>query len=392
MKTLRKPRHAAAFALLIALAAASLAAREYRSEKYGYFFDPPEGFAALDQHNGDDRVALADESGVVNFNIFAYAGSRYANSGALMADIVAKLKATGDRESFRYAGAQASIGLLDFSIDGKPNKGYAFALAGASERDPDYLVLAYCGRDAFDVYSDVLASAVDSFSPSARHRLLPGPVSQCFDAYPSASRERASVKFLGSELSFICPKEAIASSQALIEQEYRVLKRYEKSPLWFEAWARYYRMIYRDSFARLKGLAFEMGRVMDRLEYGPEETASALLDWLQQFKYVRGESGSDFLSPLSVLKRGAGDCDSLGLVYAILLHHLNIDAVLMLSAAHSHAMVGVDVKGEGARYPFMEKSWLVAELTDRIAIGLIDRDMADPKDWGAVRFCAIPPD
>jgi hypothetical protein len=74
------------------------------------------------------------------------------------------------------------------------------------------------------------------------------------------------------------------------------------------------------------------------------------------------------------------------MAYVILLRRLGFDAILMVSTKYSHAMVGVDIPGPGARYTYEEKAYLVAELTAKVDIGLIDQNMADPAFWVPVAF------
>jgi hypothetical protein len=69
------------------------------------------------------------------------------------------------------------------------------------------------------------------------------------------------------------------------------------------------------------------------------------------------------------------------MAYIILLRHLGFEAILLVSEKYSHALAAVDVPGEGARFDFEGKRYLVAELTKKIAIGLIAKDMADPAFW-----------
>ena len=111
-----------------------------------------------------------------------------------------------------------------------------------------------------------------------------------------------------------------------------------------------------------------------------------ILEWLQSAEYKRTRSLSDLMSPAVCLVEFAGDCDSLGITYAILLHHLGFDAILMASVEYAHAMVGVDIPGEGARFPFQDRQWLVAELTEEVGIGRIAQEMSDIGGWIGVKL------
>jgi hypothetical protein len=46
----------------------------------------------------------------------------------------------------------------------------------------------------------------------------------------------------------------------------------------------------------------------------------------------------------------------------------------------------VDLPGTGARFDYSDKSWLVAETTANINIGLIAQDQSNPLYWFGVLF------
>ena len=154
------------------------------------------------------------------------------------------------------------------------------------------------------------------------------------------------------------------------------------------AWRRFFRIIYRDSLNGLTPLIEELHR---RYSPRPEPQerrliAEELLSWLQGFEYRRSGTLSDFLDPVQVLVSSSGDCDSLGLLYVLLLHSFEIDAILLVSEAYSHAMPAADLPGEGARFMVEGTGYLVAEMTEKVALGLIAADMADPSGWIPVFF------
>jgi hypothetical protein len=112
----------------------------------------------------------------------------------------------------------------------------------------------------------------------------------------------------------------------------------------------------------------------------------ALLSWFQDFSYVRTRGVSDFQSPLSCVVTAGGDCDSLGMAYVIVLRRLGFDAILLVSTKYSHAMAALDMPGPGARFTYEGKAYLVAEMTEKVNIGLIAKNMADPAFWVPVAF------
>ncbi len=163
-------------------------------------------------------------------------------------------------------------------------------------------------------------------------------------------------------------------------REYRVLALYaETEDLWVDAWARFYRMVYRESAARLDGLTAALARSLPLDD--PTECARTVLAWVQGFSEGTDDSGIDFVPPLPAAFERRGDCDSRAVVMAIVLERLGIDCVLMISREYSHAMVGVDVPGGGQRFTCNGRDYLVAETTAKVGIGLIDAEQADFSKW-----------
>jgi len=169
------------------------------------------------------------------------------------------------------------------------------------------------------------------------------------------------------------------ASQLLIEREASILSSYRDPSLFGEAWKRYYQMIYRDTGTDLEDLTVQ---IMTLLEGRSDtEKAETLLSWLQDFEYGSTELFSDLLAPVSVLKTGTGDCDSLGLVYCHILNRIGIPAILMVSSEYSHAMAAVGLEREGAGFIFENRRYVVAEMTKKVDLGMISREMADMDKW-----------
>ena len=155
------------------------------------------------------------------------------------------------------------------------------------------------------------------------------------------------------------------------------------------AWGRFFRILYRDALSGLEPLIRHLhtvypenpglGGVIQNC-LGNSNLGCSSLPTAGPGTY------SDFLDPLQAVITRSGDCDSLGMLYALLLHSFDIDAILLVSEQYSHAMGAVKVPGEGARFTVNGTSYLVAELTDNVAIGLIAADMADPAGWIPVLF------
>jgi len=224
-------------------------------------------------------------------------------------------------------------------------------------------------------------SALDSIAPSDAERLYPGPITEY--TYPRGEQIIVPVAASGVTAA-ICKNDAEAS-QVLIEREFVILTTYINTPAWKQAWLRYYRTIYRDSYTRVENIALALinkwGRIAEDKVF-----AQKALTFVQGFKYERNHEGSDFLNLVSTASEGSGDCDSRAMLWAIILKHADIRAAMMISPKYSHAMGLADIKGAGARFEAYETNWLVAETTANIDIGLIDKEQADPKNWFGVLF------
>ncbi len=76
-----------------------------------------------------------------------------------------------------------------------------------------------------------------------------------------------------------------------------------------------------------------------------------------------------------------GDCDSLSLALLILMDLYEVDGKLLLSQQALHALSALDLPGEGLRYVEGEKSWVVAELTSTLPLGVLPDRLTGVSDW-----------
>ncbi len=372
---------------------------------YQYIIDIPVGWEILDGER-TDFISFTDSDHVAVFQIIAFPGDRFATSEEIEKYIIQSYQAQGDRSPYRYLDRPSVFGDYRFSTGTYDVRGYMTFL---NRDDFDFAVMTFVPEDYYEEYHDLLLSALDSFSPDSLTRNFPGPVSQFFSplSRPGSNDEGApsggSVLTLPGGTRYTLPEsvgsdEVRDATQTVIEREARVLSEYAPqpddsprigtgpAPAWAVAWRRYFRMIYRDSFSRLEPVAEALFMDMSQAGMPRDEMPAEILAWLQGAEYRRTPSLSDLMSPSACLVDFAGDCDSLGITYAIVLHHLGFDAILMTSIEYAHAMVAVDIPGEGARFPFEGRQWLVAELTEEVAIGQIARDMSDIGGWIGVKL------
>jgi len=436
--------HAARFfltaTLLLSLTAGAAFCDEYYSN-YGFSIDLPEGFVYL-EGDGSTKFSFGTPDESIKVDILVYPPSRFVNAKTGAADTTSKLSGRGTFSSFEFGGSDAALGELVFGSGASALKGYglfvndaspspaadgAGARSTASSRSAadayDLVVLAYASAADYENNRDFVESAMDGLSANLSRRAVPGPLGALARiATATAQQKTVTIPFGATTVrSDWNPREG-AASQVLVEREYRVLSAYAQSPeLLDAAIARFYRMIFRDAAPALDKLslalsaAWETGAWAGRTwapvlsstaaaapatkstatsvagpRFGaaaePRGYAEALLAWVQGFKYERDPKGSDVVNPISAAFEARGDCDSRALVMAILLRREGIRSILMISLEYEHALAAVDAPGAGARFPFKDKKWLVAETTAKVGIGLVDQTQADPASWLGVDF------
>jgi hypothetical protein len=381
-------RERAALAAFFLLCALSPAQPEKLKSQLGFYVEMPAGFTLKDG-DGKARFAFADPQGGMEFDILGYDPGRFADPAAFAKESLAKLGSGGEITAYSYEGRKAALADLGFVQDGQKRKGYAIFVAGragkgASAAESCYALLAYASEADFPAYSDFILSCLDSFSIDRAALRAPGPVSQFTLDWPPAREGRKAVALaMGGSASLPWSDEEAAQERDTDMREYKVLTAYaDEAELWREAWARFYRMAYRESAARLDLLALETSRLAKADD--PAETARRVLAWVQGFVYVRDEKGTDFVPPLAAAYGATGDCDSRAVVAAIVLERLGIGSILMVSRDYSHAMLGVDVPGGGQRFEFNGKKYLVGETTAKVGLGMIAADMVDWSKWMGV--------
>jgi hypothetical protein len=313
------------------------------------------------------------------FDIVVYNGV-YQDVEQMANEVSRRLGSEGERALFEYEGRSAV--LMDLYFRGFTGWGLCLELAGngTGARSPLLCALAYSpssGAD-LDIYH---ISALDSIAPSDLEARRPGPVMEF--SYPRGEAVETPITLTG--LSAQIRENDAEAAQALVDREFALLRRYESAPGWQQAWIRFYRAIYRDSWDRVAAAAFRLEREWNTRPDNRIIDKKALA-FVQGFSYERDPEGSDFVNLVTAISEGRGDCDSRSMLWAMILEQANIPAAMMISHGHSHAMGLADVPGGGARFETGGKKWLVAETTDKVGIGLISADKSDIASWLGVIF------
>jgi hypothetical protein len=413
MFTIMRSPQTILFMLIFVLAKAG--AEPLYSPTWGFRLDLPEGYE-LSDGDGKNRFSFHSQFGTF-LDIAVYTGK--ASVEALAGEVEQKLSGRGERHAYDYNGKKAVLSQISFPDPEKRGSrlsGWAFYVelqAPENGAAPMLFALAYGPQG--DAYQSLHLSVLDSIAAAEEDQLLPGPVTDF--SYPAGEWKR--LPLAGTEKEAWFREGDAEAAQALVDREFAVFRRYVDSPLWREAWKRFYRAIYRDSFDRLKDAAFILerswavenagkapesgssdspvrdastprGEVLGKRSDEARAFAQKALDWVQGFSYERDLMGSDFVNLVSAVQEGRGDCDSRAMLWALILEQAAVPSAIMVSREFGHAMGLADLEGEGARFPFKEGDreyrWLVAETTARVGIGRIGENVSEITKWLGITF------
>jgi hypothetical protein len=364
--------------LLLLLVPVFVFSESLYSPTWGFLLDLPEGYEYAD---GDsrDRFSFLGPAGAV-FDLVVYDGA-YGNIVELVDDVNRRIGNKGDVDFFNYHDKQAAV--IELIFGNYAGWGLCVDLA-AGGRAPMLLALAYGPADSKELELFHL-SALDSICLSMEERFYPGPIMEY--GYPRGEMKPVT---LSGGISAAIRENDAETAQVLIEREFRILQNYANTPYWQEAWIRYYRFIYRDSWDRITNPVLALARYWGGSIAAGDEAgrvfAQKALSFVQGFTYERNLGGSDFVNLVTAVTESRGDCDSRAMLWAVIIAHADIRAAMMVSRQYSHAMGLADITGTGARFEAYGRRWLVAETTDDVDIGLIAQDVSDPAHWIGIIF------
>jgi hypothetical protein len=336
------------------------------------FLDLPEGFQLISDEAEKKTFVFREDQVYVTWKRQELSVGEEA-SRALAEEMAAEAEVS----YFTYLGMPASLHFLIIPRDGFTFAGYMLVIEKTRGRSD--ILLAISEQGDFERLSAVVFSSLNSYASISGHFEKLGPIASFLDDDPEYGNASLEIPLIDSK--FLVPPGSLETNQWVIETEADLLITYPQGSN--IAWERYYRVIYRDLFARIQPnrLLIQQALGADRVE-----AAKTVLAWFQNFTYERRGGISDLLSPLAACVQGGGDCDSRSLAYLALLDVYGIEGRLLISPEYEHGMAALDLEVDGAKFPIGGKDFVVAELTDRVGIGMIASDMADPGKWMAFRL------
>ncbi len=338
----------------------------------------------------DDNRFLFEHQGLpVQVLLRAYANTAFESPRDALTDIFSKLGAAGDIDDTDWRNADTVIGNFTMNLGGIGYTGWAVA-ARLAEVPGILCSLSYVQNEyaALGGVDQFVISCADSLNIDAGSYREAGPITSY--AYPRTAKQSYPLNINGTPVTVQLDADDVAADRFVVEREYAVLTMYAESPLWKEAWQRYYRQIFRNSCGRLKSAAFQIQNALSRTmdpstamnsKEADYYLAQQLLSWTQNFTYERDYTTSDF-TPVTAALTGSGcDCDSRSMLITCLLMNMGIPSSIFVSREYSHAVVGVQLDVPGARLDTEDGIFVLGETTAKVKLGLMAKDMSDSTKW-----------
>lgn len=353
------------------------------NQNYNYFVDLPEGYQIEEIDENFTSMMFSHPNIPVSFVMKIYEDKK-SDSKTILTNALTKLNANFMIDNFSWQGLKTSISDFTMSLDKK----YAgWSLCVPLEKKDSYLVmLCYTDEKNKQNCEQFILSSLNSLI--INNNIYEGPIVSY--AFPKGQKQEINLQIGKSKIKTHIDKNDAEASQFLIDMEFGVFSLYVNHPLWKEAWQRYYRQIYCDSFSRLDKAATDIIVQLKKdckktnnieLEIGRE-----LLAWVQSFYYsrnVENKFSSDF-SPLPTIFLGAGsDCDSRSMLLCLFAKKMGIESILLISREYKHAIAAVEFDAQGQKYspPESDREFLLGETTADVTWGVIAQDHADRSKW-----------
>ena len=384
----------AAIFLILVLLPVCLHAEEIVDYDFGYSLDVPEGYSVAEYTPDGMSYRFVHDRLPVSLILKLYTDGQFSESSAALSAVLDKLSAEYEIDSFLWRNVQSSVASLKMTL-GDPSGYSGWAVCTEiPEKNVHLVLVCYAAQAKADDCQQFIVSTLNSLSIDRGSRYSPGIFTSY--AFPSAGKKSLKLKIAGIDVYTEIGADDEAASEFVVACEYAVLTLYAGNEKWKEAWTRYYKCIFRDSYGRLKKTAFDIqAALMPSAKRKNKENPGAamnemLLGWVQSFPYERQNQSakqSDFANLPSVLCGAGSDCDSRSMLMCVLLGNMGIKSNLFISREYSHAVYGADINQPGAKITVNGTDFLLGETTAKdIKPGLIAAEMNDTEKWMPVEF------
>lgn len=386
------------FTVCLFTAVHSLFAEIISSKNYQFAIDLPEGFVLSDTDGNGTAYEFTHSVLPIQTAVRLYESSRYASAYSALSDSLHKLSGTGELSNFNWRNTQSSI--AQFTMEPfPPQRQYGWGLAIPIPAVNSILViLAYTPENIGDSLDPILLSILDSVYTDRGSYFTAGPVTSF--AFPATESQSVDLCIYDDTvIQTQIQKDDAEANKFVIEREFSILQTFftikELSPYLMESYKRYYRLIFRDGYDRLKQASFDIYNHLNETlntdgitieQEREQQILTILLDWVQNMQYGRDLSGSDFTPLPLVLQGQKSDCDGRVMLLAVLLTHMNFKTALFVSPEKGHAILGVACDLPGFKFSVDGIEYLMCETIENVTPGLIPQNMSDPNVWLVVPF------
>lgn len=386
------------FTVCLFTAVHSLFAEIISSKNYQFAIDLPEGFVLSDTDGNGTAYEFTHSVLPIQTAVRLYESSRYASAYSALSDSLHKLSGRGELSNFNWRNTQSSI--AQFTMEPFPSqRQYGWGLAIPIPAVNSILViLAYTPENIGDSLDPILLSILDSVYTDRGSYFTAGPVTSF--AFPATKSQSVDLCIYDNTvIQTQIQKDDAEANKFVIEREFSILQTFftikELSPYLMESYKRYYRLIFRDGYDRLKQASFDIYNHLNETlntdgitieKEREQQILTILLDWVQNMQYGRDLSGSDFTPLPLVLQGQKSDCDGRVMLLAVLLTHMNFKTALFVSPEKGHAILGVACDLPGFKFSVDGIEYLMCETIENVTPGLIPQNMSDPNVWLVVPF------
>ncbi len=380
-----------------------ISAEALTSPTWGYSLDLPEGFV-LANREGNSRYLFQHSIQPVDLQIALYAKGEFSSPKQNAEHIFAQLKMKHKDKPFDWHYKKAYLSMIEFEYapsekyQKKRLAGWLLVLELPNDKG-NLVMLTYTDADKAKTCEPLMISSLDTVFTDVNSYFIPGPVTTAL--YPERGKEEVNYKFNDKNIKFKMDISDPEANKSVVDREFQLLTIYLNRDNVFEAWKRYYQIIFRDAWSRIQSftLALQMAypELMSETGIAPEKATELLLKFVQNFKYIRDRKGSDFTNlPQAVLQK-KGDCDARSLLLVLVLKQMNIDAVLLISPTKHHSIAAVDYgkeyfdKAQNDKttnkhfFEHIGKNYIMTETTAHVEAGNLD-DRLNDADWFVVDF------
>lgn len=383
--------------LILVMIPVCVHAEEITDSDFGYSLDVPEGYSVAEYTPDGMSWHFSHDRLPVSLILKLYADGRYDSCDEALSGTLDKLSAQYDIDVFEWQGEPSAIASFEMSLG--TSSGYSGWATGVllPETGAQLVLVCYADKAKADSCQQFIISTLNSLciGKSGESGMFSPGIFTSY-AFPPAGKKPVSLSIAGISIDTEIDADDESAAQFVIDCEFAVLSLYAGNEKWKEAWIRYYKCIFRDSFARMKNAARDIQNVLlpvakRRNKANPSAAMNELLlGWVQGFRYERqnsSEKQSDFANLPSVLCGAGSDCDSRSMLMCALLGNMGIKANLFVSREYSHAVYGADINVPGAKITVGETDYLLGETTAKnIQPGLIAAEMSDTEKWIPVDF------